>query len=279
MFKDKIDKIVDTNNSLVCIGLDPIIQKLPTHIQKMQYPFFEFAKEIINKTHDLVCCYKPNSAFYEAMGASGIEQLKMIFDYLRSTYPEIPTLLDAKRADIDSTNEGYVQYTFNYLQADAVTLHPYLGRQSLMPFLQLADKGLFILCHTSNKGAEEIQELKVNNKELYKILAENIAHEYNSQGNCFLVVGATYPDQLKEIREIVGDMTILVPGIGAQGGDLEATLKAGLTKTGKGMLISSSRSIIYASDNEDFDEAARMKTIELKDAINKERQLLISQTL
>lgn len=274
MFADTLKQIVQKNNSLVCIGLDPVKEKLPLHIRHQQYPFFVFAKEIVDVTHDLVCCYKPNSAFFEAEGAKGIEQLKMICDYIKKTYPDVPIILDAKRADIESTNEGYVKYAFEYLQTDAITLHPYLGRNALAPFLNQKEKGIFILCHTSNKGAEELQELKINDKELYQVVAEQVIHHYNEFENCFLVVGATYPDQLKQIRSIVGQqMTILIPGIGAQGGDLISTLNAGLNNTKTGLIISSSRNIIYASGDLNFAEKAREKTLELKIAINKAREL------
>lgn len=274
MFSDTLKKIVQKNNSLVCIGIDPIMEKIPSHIKHEKYPFFSFAKEIIDATHDLVCSYKPNSAFFEAEGAKGIEQLKMICDYIKKTYPDMLILLDAKRADIDSTNEGYVKYAFEYLQADAITLHPYLGKNALTPFLNRKEKGMFILCHTSNKGAEELQELKINGKELYKVVAEQVTKHYNEFGNCFLVVGATYPQQLKQIRSIVGQqMTILIPGIGAQGGDLISTLQSGLNDIREGLIISSSRNIIYTSSDSNFAEKAREKTLELKIAINKVREL------
>lgn len=274
MFKDKLAQIIQKNDSLLCIGLDPMLEKLPSHIQKEEYPFFSFIKAIIDSTNDLVCCYKPNSAFYEAEGAKGIEQLKMICDYIKKNYTDIPILLDAKRADIDSTNEGYIKFAFGYLQADAITLHPYLGRNALSPFLELKDKGLFILCHTSNNGAEEFQELKVNNDELYKVVAKHVIKDYNGAENCFLVVGATYPRQLEEIRSIIGqNMFVLVPGIGAQGGDLESTLKAGLNSNKTGLIISSSRNIIYASSTTDFAETARGEALTLRNNINSLRTL------
>lgn len=203
---------------------------------------FAFDKKIIDATHDLVCAYKPNSAFYEANGAQGLVELKKTCDYLRKTYPDIVLILDAKRADIGNTNQGYVSFAYDYLGADAITLNPYLGREALQPFLDRKEKGSIILCRTSNPGAGEFQD------ELYKKVAEHVARSWNKNDNCALVVGATYPGELKIVRRIVGDMPILVPGIGAQGGDLTKTLAAGRDSHGTGMIISVSRSIIFADN-------------------------------
>lgn len=216
-----------------------------------------FNKAIIDATCDLVCAYKPNSAFYEARGVEGITELKKTCDYLRKTYPEIPIILDAKRGDIGNTNEGYVTYAFDYLGADAITLHPYLGREALQPFLDRKDKGCIILCKTSNPGAGEFQDVGL----LYQRVAKNVVKTWNSNGNCMVVVGATYPKDLAIIRRIVGNMTILVPGIGSQGGDIEKTVKAGMDSKGKGLIISSSRFIIFARD-------PAVKTQILRDQIN-----------
>lgn len=264
-FKEKLDKAVDGNNSLVCVGLDPVLEKLPAEFKDKEKPLFEFNKYIIDATHDLVCAYKPNSAFYEALGADGIQQLKDTCDYIKANYPLIPIILDAKRGDIGSTNEGYIKFTFDYLGCDAVTLHPYMGRASLEPFLAQADKGCFILCQTSNEGSEEFQSIEVNGDKLYKIVAKSVGDKWNKNGNCMLVTGATYPEQLAEIRQITGDeMTCLVPGIGAQGGDIQATLKAGLNSKGKGLIINSSRAIIYS-------ESPREETEKLNKLINQQR--------
>ncbi len=247
-FQEKLDRIVKKNNSLVCVGLD-------------QNKFL-FNKSIIEATHDLVCSYKLNSAFYESIGHKGIESLKKTCDYLRKKYPNIPIIIDAKRGDIGNTNQGYVQFVFTYLGADALTVHPYLGEEAIRSFLDHKDKGIIILCRTSNPGAGEFQDLKVGNKPLYKIVAENVFKKWNKNKNCLMVVGATYPDELKEVRKIVGDqMTFLVPGIGAQGGDLEATLKAGLNKKGSGLIINSSRGIIFAKN-------PREETQKLRSTIN-----------
>jgi orotidine-5'-phosphate decarboxylase len=270
-FQQKLDSIVKRNNSLVCVGLDSDYNKLPEHIKQKQNPQFEFNKAIIDSTHDLVCAYKPNSAFYEARGAEGIQDLKMTFDYIHTQYPEIVTILDAKRADIGSTNEGYVTFIFDYLNADAVTLHPYLGQEAIAPFLKRADKGCIILCRTSNPGAGELQDLFVDNEPLYKHVAKKVVNDWNKNGNCLLVTGATYPEELAEIRKIVGDMTFLVPGIGAQGGDVEKTVKAGLNSKKAGMIINSARNIIFAAHDEGFANKAREETKKLRDEINKYR--------
>lgn len=270
-FAHKLDSIIVQNNSLLCIGLDSDLKKIPKHIQNHRTPQFTFNKEIIDATHDFVCSYKPNSAFYEARGADGVEELKMTCDYLLTTYPKIPIILDAKRADTGSSNEGYVTYAFDYLGVDAITLHPYLGREALEPFFERKGKGCFILCRTSNPGAGELQDLKTSGKPLYQVIAEKVAKEWNYNGNCMLVVGATYPEELLEVRKIVGDMTILVPGVGEQGADLEKTLKVGLNSCKSGMIINSSRSIIFASQKDNFATESRKCGKILRDAINQYR--------
>ncbi len=270
-FQDKLDKIVAKNNSLVCVGLDPSLEKIPEHLKHKDNPFFEFNKQIIDATNDLVCAYKPNSAFYEALGEEGIRELRMTCDYLKISYPAIPIILDAKRGDIGNTNDGYVAFAFDYLQVDAITLQPYLGREALAPFLECKDRGLIILCKTSNKGAEELQDLSVGKVAFWQHIAQKVVSEWNYNNNCMLVVGATYPETLQEVRKVVGDMTFLVPGIGAQGGEVKKTVTAGLNSKKAGMIISSSRGIIYAGSDEDFAKKAREKTEELKVEINKYR--------
>ncbi|MGI8637710.1 MAG: orotidine-5'-phosphate decarboxylase, partial [Segetibacter sp.] len=219
-----------------------------------------------------VCAYKPNSAFYEAYGSVGIEQLKMTTDYMHDNYPDIPIILDAKRADIGNTNNGSISFIFDYLGVDAVTLHPYLGREALEPFLALQDKGIIILCRTSNPGATEFQDLLSDDKSVYQHVAKAVREKWNSKKNCLLVVGATYPEEMKIIREIVGpDMVFLVPGIGAQGGNIAEVVKAGLGANKRGLIINSARDIIYASVNQDFAEAARKRAMETRHEINKYR--------
>ncbi|MEK7587401.1 MAG: orotidine-5'-phosphate decarboxylase, partial [Patescibacteria group bacterium] len=227
---------------------------------------------IIDATHDLVCAYKPNTAFYEARGVEGITELKMTCDYIREKYPDIALILDAKRADIGSTNEGYVKYAFDWLGADAITLHPYLGKEALKPFLDRKDKGCIILCRTSNPGAGEYQDLKLDSGnqaiELYQRVAKNVANDWNYNGNCGLVVGATYPEELTIVRRIVGEMPILIPGIGAQGGDIEKTVKAGVDSGGKNAIINSSRAVIFAGNGSNFAQKARETALKLIKEIN-----------
>lgn len=264
-----LDVIQQQNNSLLCVGLDPDTAKLPSTIKNAPDAQFSFNKAIIDATHDLVCAYKPNAAFYEAQGAQGIAQLKKTFDYLKQQYPQIPVILDAKRGDIGNTNEGYVQFAFDYLHADAITLHPYLGKEAMQPFLDQAEKGCIIMCRNSNPGSGEFQNLQLEGTELYKHIAKQISTEWNTNNNCMLVVGATYPQELAEVRNIVGDsMTILVPGVGTQGGDVQETVQNGKNTAGRGLIISASRSVIFASSNEDFAEKAREEAQKLRDSIN-----------
>jgi len=270
-FQQKLDNIVQKNNSLLCIGLDPDLEKLPPTIKTQQYPLFEFNKAIIDATHDLVCAYKPNSAFYEAEGDRGVLQLKMTCDYIRENHPQIPIILDAKRGDIGNTNLGYVKFAFDYLEADALTVMPYMGIESLSPYFEKTGKGIIIGCHSSNPGAKEFQELLIDGKPLYQIVAQEIMKQYPNNPNCIIFMGATFPDQIKEIRKTVGNMVILIPGIGAQEGTLEKTLKAGLNSNKTGLIINSSRSIIFTSAGENFAQKARETAQNLKDQINKFR--------
>ncbi len=271
-FINKLDVALKKNNSLLCISLDPMLERLPETVKRSETPYFDFNKIIIDSTHDLVCAYKPNSAFYEARGEQGIKELKLTCDYINNTYSDIPVILDFKRADIGSTNEQYANFAFNLLSVDAVTIQPYFGQEAVQVFLDYKDKGIIVLCKTSNTGSDEIQNLNVEGRKLYEIVAQNVAEKWNANGNCLLVVGATYPDDLTKIRQIVGpDMIILVPGIGAQGGDIEATLKAGINAQGQGLIINSGRDIIYASDGDDFAEAARNRAKQTQEEINKFR--------
>lgn len=217
----------------VCVGLDK--------------GNFEFDQTIIDATFDLVCAFKPQSAFYENGGARGLEDLKKTIDYIHQKDPDLPVILDAKRGDIGNTNEAYAKAIFDDLGTDAVTVNPYLGKEALEPFLKRTDKGIIVLVKTSNPGAGEFQDLTVDGKPFYEVVAQHVK-DWNTNGNCAVVVGATYPEELKTVREIVGDMPILVPGIGVQGGDLEATIKNGLNSQKQGLIISSSRGIIFADN-------------------------------
>ena len=259
------------NNSLVCVGLDPEPARFPARFAGDDDAVFAFCRDIVDATADLVCCFKPQIAHFAALGAE--DALQRLIAHIRAQQPGVPVILDAKRGDIGSTAEHYAREAFERYEADAVTLNPYLGRDSLQPFLDRADKGAVILCRTSNPGAGDLQDLDVGGMPLYQRVAERVAREWNGNGNCLLVTGATYPAQLAEVRRIVGDLPLLVPGIGAQGGDVEAVLEHGLASDGAGLLISSSRAILYASAADDFTDAARQATLALRDQINRHRRL------
>ena len=246
--EEKLSKRVKQVNSLVCVGLDSDIKKLPQQFLNQAKPQFEFNKWIIEQTYQNVCAYKPNFAFYEARGALGWAELALTIEYLKTNYPEIVLIADAKRADIDSTNEGYVTAIFDELGFDAVTLNSYLGQEALQPFLKRSDKACIILCRTSNKGAGELQDLMSEGKPVWQHVAEQVSNNWNLNNNCMLVVGATYPEELARVRKIVGKMTILVPGVGAQGGDFKQVLGAGLNKDKRGLIINSSRGIIFSKN-------------------------------
>ncbi len=263
-------------DNFVCVGLDSDYDQLPDAIKAgrpVEDALFHFNREIIDATHDLVCAYKPNAAFYEAHGEAGLRALMNTVNYIREAYPRIPVILDAKRADIGSTNLGYVQSAFDGMGVDAITVHPYLGREALAPFLAHREKGIIVLVKTSNPGSGEFQDLPVGPEQepLYLVVARHVAQEWNSNGNCAIVVGATYPEELRCARALVGDMPILIPGIGTQGGEVAAIVKAGQDSRGWGMIINASRSIIFASKGGDFAVAARAATEQLRAEINRYR--------
>ena len=269
IFSEKIRTAWLKNNSLVCVGLDPDLEKVPEPLRSSQAPLFEFNRVIIEATADLVCAYKPQMAFYAAVGLE--RDLEMTIAYVHEKHRDIPIILDAKRGDIGSTAELYAREVFDRYGADAVTVNPYLGGDSLDPFLKRRDKGIIILCRTSNPGATDLQDLEVKGEKLYRIVARKAAGEWNRNGNVLLVVGATYPQELGEIRALVGDMPFLVPGIGAQGGDIERAVSNGKTQDGTGMIINSSRGIIYAEEGKNFGQAARVAALRLRDEINRYR--------
>lgn len=250
--------------SLVCVGLDSDLDRIPARFQQDAHPQFAFNQWVIEQTHEYVAAYKPNIAFYEARGQAGLLELRMTLDYLRAEHPDIFTICDAKRADIGSTNVGYVRAIFDELGFDAVTLHPYLGGEALEPFLARGDKACIILCRTSNPGSGELQTLEVDGIPFWQIIAQKTRDRWNARGNCMLVMGATYPEELKAARELVGDMTLLVPGIGAQGGSIEQTVRYGVNSSGLGLIINSSRGVIFSDDPA---KAAR----QLRDVINENR--------
>ncbi|MFZ4115431.1 MAG: orotidine-5'-phosphate decarboxylase [Chthoniobacterales bacterium] len=315
-----------SQSRFVCVGLDSELSKLPASALHYDQEgnvdsaasLIAFNRAIIEATHDLVCAYKPNTAFYEAYGIAGMVALEKTISLIHEIAPTVPVILDAKRADIGNTNNGTVTFAFDYLKADAITLHPYLGKEALEPFLARKEKGAIILCKTSNVGSDEFQNLIVNRlfskladddegqgtpahrpavykevpedantgvtlsfapavefrkksdeEPLYKIVARRVAEEWNANGNCGLVVGATYPKEIEAVRKIAPNMPLLIPGIGAQGGSVEQTVAAARTQQGTRMIINSSRGIIFASCEEDFAEAARCETEKLHQLIQK----------
>jgi orotidine-5'-phosphate decarboxylase len=269
-FTQQLGRAWEKNDSLVCVGLDPEIERFPAHIREEPSPIFQFNRTIIDATADLVCAYKPQFAHYAAYEAE--DQLERTIEYIHRVHPGIPVILDAKRGDIGNTAERYAIEAFERYGADAVTVNPYLGGDSLEPFLRHAERGVAILCRTSNPGAGDLQDLPVAGRPLYQVVAELAARRWNSRGNCLLLVGATYPRELAEVRSLVGDMPLLVPGVGAQGGDVEQVVGNGCTRSGTGLIVSSSRAILYASAGEDFAQAARAATAHLHEKINASRR-------
>lgn len=270
-FKDKIKDRIKINNSLVCIGIDTDVAKIPQHLLNDEEPIFSFNRSIIDATYNLVCSYKLNIAYYAGVGISGLAMLQKTITYLHHKYPDIPVILDTKRADIGSTASHYAKEVFDVFSADAITVNPYLGSDGIEPFLEYKDKGIIVLCRTSNKGASDFQDLLAENEPLYLHVAKKIVEWNKKNDNCLMAVAATWPDELKKIRELAPEMFFLVLGIGAQGGDLEKTLEYGLTKEKSGLLIHSARAIIYASNARNFADKAREETQKLKEQINKFR--------
>lgn len=268
-FMNALQQIWETNNSLVCVGLDSELSKIPEVCRTAPHPLFAFNKAIIDATHDCVCAYKPQIAYYAAYGAE--DQLEMTIRYIHDQYPMIPVILDAKRGDIGSTAQMYAQEAFQRYAADAVTVNPFMGSDTLQPFLSYKDKGVIVLCKTSNPGSSDIQNCLVAGKEIYKIIAQKAQLQWNSNNNVMLVIGATYPEEIAMVRQIAPHIPFLVPGVGAQGGDVAQVVKKGKTTNGAGLVINSSRAIIYASKSGDFADAARKKTIALQKQINQYR--------
>ena len=242
---------------MLCVGLDCAVDRLPARFAGMARPQAAFGRWIVDQTHALVAAYKPNLAFYEARGAAGWDELAETVAYIREVDSTIFTIGDAKRADIDSTNAGYVAGLLDGLGFDAITLHPYLGSEALRPFLERDDKAAIVLCRTSNPGAGELQDLDVGGVPLWEIVATRVRDAWNARGNCMLVIGATYPAELRRARELCPDMPFLVPGVGAQGGDVESVVEVGLDDRGRGLLINVSRSVIFAADPEEEARALR----------------------
>jgi orotidine-5'-phosphate decarboxylase len=262
---EKLTEIVHRNNSLLCVGLDTDAGKLPACLKNVKNPVFEFNRAMIDATRDVACAYKLNLAFYEAMGPWGSVMLERTLDVIPK---EMFVILDGKRNDIGNTAAQYAKALFDGYQADAATVNPYLGKDGLTPFLEYKDKCSFILCRTSNPSAGELQDLKIGETPLYQVVAKKIT-EWNMNKNCGAVVGATYPDELRVVRGILGDdVPILIPGVGKQGGDVEKTIRYGTNSKGEMALINSSREILYASSGEDYADAASTKATALRDQIN-----------
>ena len=268
-FKQRLADASHNNNSLVCVGLDIDKEKMPKFLfESSKHPYFEFNKSIIDSTKDLVCSYKLNMAFYEVLGTDGIELLNKTIRYIPR---DVVVILDGKRNDIGNTARKYAQTLFETLHADAITINPYLGKDGIAPFLEYKDKCSFILCRTSNASAGDFQDLIVSKIPLYQVVAKKIK-EWNANDNCGAVVGATYPEELKTIRSILGEeIPILIPGVGKQGGDVEKTIKNGTNSKGKMAVINSSRGIIFAGAGKDFAAISRKKAMTLRNEINKFR--------
>ncbi len=269
-FLEKLSIGIEERDSLLCIGLDIDEERMPVFLfESSMDPYFEFNKSIIDSTKDLVCAYKLNLAFYEALGEKGYQLLRKTISYVPK---DIVVILDGKRGDIGNTARMYAKALYDILEGDAVTLNPYLGLDSIKPFLKYPGRCCFILCKTSNPSSKDIQDLKIDDKPLYYRVAEKIL-EWSKLGLCGAVIGATYPREIKELRELLGEVTpLLIPGIGAQGGDVEKTVKYGVNSKGGGIIINVSRSIIYAGSDEDFADKAREMAIRLRDNINMYRK-------
>ncbi len=268
-FTEKLDARWRQADTLLCVGLDPDATRLPAHLRERDDAIYEFCRAIADATADLVCAFKPQIAYFAAARAE--DQLESLIAHLRAQHPDVPVILDAKRGDIGATSEQYAREVFERYGADAVTLQPYQGLDAIVPYLSYPGRGAFVLCRTSNPGGDALQMIDVGGERLFERVARLVRDEWNTSGQLGLVVGATYPVELARVRAIVGDMPLLVPGIGAQGGDVQAAVQAGQTRIGAGMVINSSRSILYASHGEDFAQAARAAALAARDQINRFR--------
>ena len=267
-FIDQLSAAWTTNNSLLCVGLDPDLDRLPATFSRDAAGVLDFCKAIVDATADLACAFKPQIAYFAALRAE--PELEQLCAYIRARYPHLPIILDAKRGDIGATGHQYAREAFDRYGADAVTVSPYMGFDSIEPYLAWPDRGVIVLCRTSNPGGSDLQFLDVGGRPLYQHVAQLVAQKWNRHGQCALVVGATFPEEIAQVRALVGDMPLLIPGVGAQGGDVEATVRSGKTASGAGMMINSSRAILYAApqEGEDFAAAARRVATETRDAIN-----------
>ena len=264
-FTAKLRKAWTTRDSMLCVGLDPDVAKLPSGIEKSPRGVLEFCRAIVDATSDLVCAFKPQIAYFAAIGAE--RELEELCGHIRTNHPEVVLILDAKRGDIGDTAALYSREAFERYGADAVTVNPYLGTDSLEPFFAHTGRGTIVLCRTSNAGSGEFQNIDVDGAPLYEHVATTAANTWAARGEVALVVGATYPAELARVRAIVGDMPLLVPGIGAQGGDVKAVVRAGCDSSGYGLIINSSRAVLYASSGNDYADRARAVASATRDAI------------
>jgi len=268
-FNQQLQSAWASQGSMLCVGFDPDPKRLPLSLQGRPEGIYEFCREIADATADLVCAFKPQFAYFASQRAEA--QLEKLIKHLKDQYPHIPVILDSKRGDIGSTADHYALEAFDRYGADAVTVNPYMGFDTIEPYLKHAGKGVIVLCRTSNPGGSDLQFLNVapNGEPLYLHVAKLAAQQWNNSGQISLVVGATFPEEIAKVRAIVGEMPLLIPGIGAQGGDIDATVSAGKIagKPGMGMIINSSRAILYASSGSDFAQAAREVAITTRDAL------------
>jgi len=268
-FHQQLQSAWASQGSILCVGFDPDPKRLPPSLQGKPEGIFEFCRDIADATADLVCAFKPQFAYFASQRAEA--QLEKLIRHLKDKYPHIPVILDSKRGDIGSTADHYALEAFERYGADAITVNPYMGFDTIEPYLKHTGKGVIVLCRTSNPGGSDLQFLNISPKgePLYLHIAKLAATQWNSSGQIGLVVGATFPEEISKVRAIVGEMPLLIPGIGAQGGDIEATVKAGSIpgKPGAGMIINSSRAILYASSGNDFALAARNVAQSTRDAL------------
>ena len=268
-FHERLRQVWRSKNSLVCVGIDPEVAKIPAHLHDEEEPYLAFGIGIVDATAPFVCAFKTQVAHFAAVGEE--DQLAKLIAYIQRKFPEIPVILDAKRGDVGSTAALYAKEVFERYSADAVTVNPYLGYESILPYLDYTDRGVIVLCRTSNPSSDWIQAVPLNNEPLYLSVARKV-REWDKNNQCMLVTGATFPVELGRVRRVIGDLPLLVPGVGAQGGDVDSVLKMGLDADGYGLCISSSRSIIYAGNGYDFAAQAASAAKNLRDQINKARR-------
>ncbi len=266
-FNNRLNEICLKKNSLVCVGLDVDLAKVPAFVLKNENPQLYFSQAIIDATSDHTAAYKINTAFYEAYGVAG---WKALTDIIRYIPQDIIIIADAKRGDIGNTSKMYAKAFFEELGVDAITVNPYLGRDAVAPFIENDENGAFILCHTTNKGAEDFQKFGNGDKKLFEVVAESV-NDWNGNNNCGLVVGATFPQEIKNIRTRVPDLPLLIPGLGAQGGNFDLSIKYALNQNKTGAIFNFSRSIIYASQGIDFAETANQQAKQMQELINSRR--------